>query len=306
MGQKINIGIVMVVTLLVVSFTALVWALMNVYTDMQAKEMEMRTRVSEIRVDKDPELLKQINALKKSLELTKEENMALSGKVAEIEKKEDALKRNIDDKLAQIGRLRAEQKRLEGSMKDRESEYESKINAAMKEKEEYEAMLNEERNKAKDIVENLLKERQGLQDHLETKADENVALVNTMNNLSNANLVQETAKMHYNMATLFMQSKKYDEAVHEYQRAINLDPTDADAHYNLALVYDIYLNDQVAAIEQYKKCLECEPDYKNKKAIQERIVALALQETVKISPTTALRRDEHKLELETVELPPRE
>ena len=42
---------------------------------------------------------------------------------------------------------------------------------------------------------------------------------------------------HYNRGNAYYKQRKYDEAIASYQKAIIINPNDADAHYNLARVY---------------------------------------------------------------------
>lgn len=46
---------------------------------------------------------------------------------------------------------------------------------------------------------------------------------------------------------------KFDKALKAYQQALQLDNNYADAHLNLGILYDIYLNDLSQALDQYEK-----------------------------------------------------
>jgi tetratricopeptide (TPR) repeat protein len=49
-------------------------------------------------------------------------------------------------------------------------------------------------------------------------------------------------------------------AIDEYEKALRLNPQDADTHYNLAIIYDEVSKNPKRAIEHYQKYLELKPD----------------------------------------------
>ncbi|MEO1404045.1 MAG: tetratricopeptide repeat protein, partial [Cyanobacteria bacterium J06635_1] len=53
--------------------------------------------------------------------------------------------------------------------------------------------------------------------------------------------------------------KRYDEAISAYEKAIELDPDDATAHYNLGNTYKA-LKRYDEAISAYEKAIELDPD----------------------------------------------
>jgi Tfp pilus assembly protein PilF len=61
---------------------------------------------------------------------------------------------------------------------------------------------------------------------------------------------QQAAAFHLR-AQLYLQQGKIKLARDDYQRAIRLKPDYINAHYNLALLYDIYLQEIALAIEHY-------------------------------------------------------
>jgi len=50
-----------------------------------------------------------------------------------------------------------------------------------------------------------------------------------------------------------------------------VNPDDADAHYNLALIYDKGKNNRAEAIEQYKTYLKINPDATDALKVKERL-----------------------------------
>ena len=79
-------------------------------------------------------------------------------------------------------------------------------------------------------------------------------------NSSKARLQRETATMHYNLAVILTGQGKFDAAVREYDRVIQIRPEDSDAHYNLAVLYDTELKDRAKALEHYRRYVELMPN----------------------------------------------
>jgi len=65
--------------------------------------------------------------------------------------------------------------------------------------------------------------------------------------------------MHYNMASVYAREGKPAEAEREYLRALRIDPTDADVHYNLGILYDDELKQPEKATMHYRRHLQLSP-----------------------------------------------
>jgi chromosome segregation ATPase len=70
---------------------------------------------------------------------------------------------------------------------------------------------------------------------------------------------REKLDMHYNMAAVYAREGKFDEAEQEYLHALQLDPTDADVHYNLGILYDDELKSPAKAVVHYRRYLKLNP-----------------------------------------------
>jgi len=68
------------------------------------------------------------------------------------------------------------------------------------------------------------------------------------------------ADMFYNLGVLLTRNGEYKHAVECFNRAIALRPEDADCHYNLAVVYDEQLHNDVMALKHYHEYLRLEPN----------------------------------------------
>jgi len=73
-------------------------------------------------------------------------------------------------------------------------------------------------------------------------------------------LSKQEALLHYNLGVSLTKEKSYEMAIDEYERALKLDPKDADSHYNLAIIYDEYRKNPKRAIEHYKQYLQLRPE----------------------------------------------
>jgi Tfp pilus assembly protein PilF len=70
----------------------------------------------------------------------------------------------------------------------------------------------------------------------------------------------EQARKHLEKGVEFFHQKQMEEALEEVQKAIQLDPEYAEAHFHLGGFYHT-LKDYMTAINQYKKVLRIDPDY---------------------------------------------
>ncbi|OGH60610.1 MAG: hypothetical protein A3G34_10790 [Candidatus Lindowbacteria bacterium RIFCSPLOWO2_12_FULL_62_27] len=65
--------------------------------------------------------------------------------------------------------------------------------------------------------------------------------------------------LHYNLATVHFQQKRYEDAKTYYKNAITLNPNDPESHLYLGYTH-YYLNDQASAIREWQRVLELNPD----------------------------------------------
>jgi LysM repeat protein len=92
-------------------------------------------------------------------------------------------------------------------------------------------------------------------------------------------------------------STDYAGAIAAYQRALEVNPQSASAHFELAWLYDEKIPDPAAAIYHYGRYLELQPNAGNSETVRSRILAKKqeLASTVTLSPVTKTLQDElHK------------
>lgn len=109
-------------------------------------------------------------------------------------------------------------------------------------------------------------------------------LVEQIEQRENAPLAVETGKLHYNLGNFYFRHQDYAGAAKEYLRAIWYQPNDADAHFNLAVVFDDYLGQYAEARKHYTRYIELKPDGEDFKKVQQRILDLDLRRQIGVDP----------------------
>lgn len=77
-------------------------------------------------------------------------------------------------------------------------------------------------------------------------------------------LKKERGIYHYNLAVAFTQAKLFDEAIDSYEKSLTFDPSNADAHYNLGLLYTSVRGIPEKASQHYQQYLKLKPDAEDK------------------------------------------
>ncbi|MBU1998297.1 MAG: tetratricopeptide repeat protein [Candidatus Omnitrophota bacterium] len=228
------------------------------YLEYKQKYENFKPEIDKLNAEKD--------RLKSDLEAKIEQNSLLQQKMEELERKEAQLvqdketlknsleKMQIEYKIVpetnkKITRLERENTELTRRFKD----YENKIKRLDEEKldayAQYEVSRRQLIDARKDYDNALVKNRQ-----LEKKASE---MPSRFAELARENkvLVKETALMHYNLGVFYIEKKQFEHAVRELEKAVELNPGDAYAHYNLGYVYAEQVVDRDKAIDHFRKYL---------------------------------------------------
>jgi tetratricopeptide (TPR) repeat protein len=71
----------------------------------------------------------------------------------------------------------------------------------------------------------------------------------------NKALIKQTANMHYNLGVFYTKNKQYSRAIAEFEKAVELNPEDSHAHFNLGYIYAQYLENRARAVEHFRKYL---------------------------------------------------
>jgi tetratricopeptide (TPR) repeat protein len=68
-------------------------------------------------------------------------------------------------------------------------------------------------------------------------------------------LIKETALMHYNLGVFYTKNKEFARSVAEFEKAIELNPDDPYAYFNLGYIYAEYIVDRPKAVSNFRKYL---------------------------------------------------
>lgn len=91
---------------------------------------------------------------------------------------------------------------------------------------------------------------------------------------------EELGALYYSLGNMLFMNEDYKGAIEKYKKALDMNPKDPWAHYNLAVIYDFYVNDDPSAIEQYKKYLELSPQESDANKVRERLADMRLMKEV--------------------------
>jgi tetratricopeptide (TPR) repeat protein len=87
----------------------------------------------------------------------------------------------------------------------------------------------------------------------------------------NEKLKTDIGKAHFNLGTLLFRSGEYEKSAYEYEKAAKVMPNDPDIFYNLAIIYDFYVDEPEKAKGYYERYFRAEPNPGRKKQLKERM-----------------------------------
>lgn len=119
-------------------------------------------------------------------------------------------------------------------------------------------------------------------------------------------LKPEERNPHYIKGRKYKEKRDFQAAADSFKKAVRVNPDFAQAHLELALIYDDKLSDQVSAIYHYKRYLELEPNSNMSSLVRDYIDRARLTLSVRpASSTMATVQDMSQLPRETTTvLPP--
>jgi tetratricopeptide (TPR) repeat protein len=82
-------------------------------------------------------------------------------------------------------------------------------------------------------------------------------------------LSTEAERYHYNLGVVYTQNKDYDNAVAEFKTALAYNPKNAQAYYNLGILFDDYFKDKENAKYYYRTFLDLQPTSDDAEAVKE-------------------------------------
>ncbi len=84
----------------------------------------------------------------------------------------------------------------------------------------------------------------------------------------------EKRNMHYNMGVVYAKEGRSKDAEVEYLNALRIDPSDAYAHYNLAILYENEIKDIGKAMRHYKAYLKLRPHANDVDIVKQWLISL--------------------------------
>jgi len=88
---------------------------------------------------------------------------------------------------------------------------------------------------------------------------------------------KEKRDLHYNMAAVYAKEGRLRDAEKEYLRALRVDPTDSDSHYNLAILYEESFDDRGKATVHYRAYLKLAPTAKDVDEVKAWLIDLEMK-----------------------------
>lgn len=79
----------------------------------------------------------------------------------------------------------------------------------------------------------------------------------------------DAQRYHYNLGVLYTQNKDFDAAVTEFKACLSENPKNAQAHYNLGIIFDDYFKDKENARYHYRTFLELAPTSDDAESVKE-------------------------------------
>lgn len=114
----------------------------------------------------------------------------------------------------------------------------------------------------------------GLQNMVDQINQERIVLKKTNEELeqraasSENSLKVERGRLYQELGTAYTKAKLFDLAIEAYLAALKFNPNNAEAHYNLGLLYKHYQDNSEKAVYHLKKYLELNTQASNKKEVE--------------------------------------
>ena len=220
-------------------------------------------------------LLRENAAFKKEREAIAEENGKLrtqnsgfAARVKDLESRVQFLTGKADtaeNRLAEEKRISEETiSALKAELDDERKKAQEKENNL--DKQEYVRRYNDARNQLEGA-------RKALSEMTAQRSQELVKTEEKIKGIvaENENLKIKMGKAHFNLGTLLFKAGDYEKSAYEYEQAITIMPNDPETSYNLAIVYDHYLDKPEKAKGYYEQYFRLEPNPGRKKQLKERI-----------------------------------
>lgn len=247
------------------------------YGYRQMQEQEQRLSAKEAQIEQLRKTEEEMRA-----RLAEAENKAASAET-ELQRKQDETTRFSSEKEAILSRVRDSVASFETFRRESADEInrlKGELSILEKEKTGLIEKLRSVESLSKEERERFTADIQALSRKIESQKQMESNLAASLKSKDTAAVIQETAKLHYNMGNFYFRNGEYARAAQEYLKAVHYRPDEADANFNLALVADEFLEDRPTALKHFKRYLELRPGAADYQKVERRILDLELQEKV--------------------------
>jgi len=245
-------------------------------------------------VEENKKLADEKESAKKELGSLRGESEVRSNRIGALTRQRDNLRDQIKNLEETQEKFAEKIKELENLLSSKERDYRNKIDMIEQEKIRKEKEKNEALSEILPTLDDsrFMKETKAEQEKLKKQAKKSLKKVQksaskaaaTISRLDRENkqLIKDSARVHYNLGNLMFEQGKYDRALIEYKKVVELMPYDAEAHYNLAFVSGEFLRDQKTALEHYRQYIYLKPDADDVPLVKEKILEAELSVKTRI------------------------
>lgn len=239
----------------------------------RSKELEASLEESEagkesLNLEKK-EILEQNKELKKTIEGLKNRQAEIEKLQKEIGLERDQLKEDYENvkKGTAIKELQDKASLLQEENKNILSTLEKERGASNKKLQLAEKELTKLKSSNDSLEKDVMDLREGLEAFKKSYGDaqrKNKILEREAKNIprkfteiarQNRRLVKETAEMHYNLGVFYTEEKKYERAISEFTKTLEIDPENTYAYFNLGYIYAEYLINREKAVKHFRHFL---------------------------------------------------
>gem|GEM_PF-2857834 len=243
-------------------------------------------------LEENKKLLNETEKMQRQFQKMAMENNVLKAQIIELNQGRYQL-RDDERKV----REEAERKisELDRKMNDLEAERKALIQSG-EEIEKKMALASAENEKLKQLVETLVpgEEKVAYDNLVERLGGRGEASDTEAGDEKVSKLVEvELGALYYSLGNMLFESGDYKGAEVKYKKALELNPKDSWAHYNLGIIFDFYLNNDPEAVVHYKEYIRLAPDAEDANKIRERLSDINLLGSVVPSQPIKADFDEH-------------
>jgi len=221
--------------------------LLNKLVDLQSDNQDLkektRTRIS-------PRDFRETKDSNKKME---HENTLLKRRVAQLESALEGM-RSAKEELIKVSK---KQKSKISRMNSRLDAWDNESEGWTRSEKKVKKVLGAKSEKIGDLRE-VLAETQDENKKLQARVDDFAGQHAAMN-VRLEELEKENSILHYNLGVIYTEKAMYEQAVKEYEKALERNPADPYPAYNLGIIYSQYLIDEDEAVKYFRRYLERAP-----------------------------------------------